>query len=90
MVVGKMRGGGDLVVGGGDGGVYSNTKKKEELNWKEREAMEGRFADDVKMSGGRESPDVAGYGRQAPPPYKSGPWESLGEQDVKGDVKYRD
>jgi spartin len=82
MVVGKMRGGGDLVVGGGDGGVYSNTKKKEELNWKEREAMEGRFADDVKMSGGRESP--------APPPYKSGPWESLGGQDVKGDVKYRD
>ncbi|KAH8792861.1 senescence-associated protein-domain-containing protein [Hyaloscypha sp. PMI_1271] len=90
MVVGKMRGGGDLVVGGGDGGVYSNTKKKEELNWKEREAMEGRFADDVKMSGGRESPDVAGYGRQAPPPYKSGPWESLDGQDVKGDVKYRD
>ncbi|KAN0096202.1 Senescence-associated domain containing protein [Hyaloscypha variabilis] len=86
MVVGKMRGGGDLVVGGGDGGdggVYNNPKEKskEEMNWKEKEAKEGRFADDVKMSGGRESP-------APPPPYRPG--SSLNGQDSKGDVKYRD
>jgi spartin len=86
MVVGKMRGGGDLVVGGGDGGdggVYNNPKEKskEEMNWKEKEAKEGRFADDVKMSGGRESP-------APPPPYRPG--SRLDGQDSKGDVKYRD
>jgi len=82
MVVGKMRGGGDLVVGGGDGGVYNNPKeRKEELSWKEKEAREGRVTDDVKMSGGRESP--------APPPYKPRPGESS-NGDGKGDVKYRD
>jgi len=44
MVVGKVKGGGDLVVGGGDGGFAalspSGSGGKEE-NWKEREAREG-------------------------------------------------
>jgi spartin len=86
MVVGKMRGGGDLVVGGGDGGVMTAPRKKEE-SWKEKEAREGRYTDDVKMSGGRDSPDIFGVGRAAPPPYGSGPGESIYGQDVKGDVK---
>jgi hypothetical protein len=40
-------------------------------NWKEREAAEGRYTDDVKMSGGRSSPRpgvVGGYGRESPLP----------------------
>jgi spartin len=89
MVVGKMRGGGDLVVGGGDGGValgagarnvfgtgngnVMTAPSKETENWKEKEAREGRYTDDVKMSGGagagRENPDDLGYGKQAPPAY---------------------
>jgi spartin len=84
MVVGKMRGGGDLVVGGGDGGVV-NGPSGSALNWKEQEALEGRYTDDVKMSGGRESPDVVGFGRQAPPSYGSGPGESLDGQ--RADIK---
>ena len=86
MVVGKMRGGGDLVVGGGDGGVYQNPKeKKGDLNWKEREAREGRTTECVKMSGGMEAEDVVGFGRAAPPPYRSGPGESIEGQHVNGD-----
>lgn len=41
MVVGKVRGGGDLVVGGGDGGVVTGTP----ANWKEQEAIEGRYSE---------------------------------------------
>jgi spartin len=104
MVVGKMRGGGDLVVGGGDGGVMT-APMSATANWKEREAAEGRYTDDVKMSGGRESPRpgvVGGYGRDsplpggrrmsgssAPPPYGNGPLgESLSGQNVYNDSKF--
>jgi spartin len=86
MVVGKMRGGGDLVVGGGDGGVMT-APKEDDMNWKAKEAREGRFTDDVKMSGGRDSPDIVGYGSAAPPPYRNGPGESIDGQDVERDVK---
>lgn len=84
MVVGKMRGGGDLVVGGGDGGVITASPNAK-MNWKEKEAIEGRYTDDVKMSGGRESPDVVGFGRQAPPAYGTGPGESIEGQ--RADIK---
>lgn len=97
MVVGKMRGGGDLVVGGGDGGFMTSqmnqgqggsvglggqgkvspTREKENLNWKEKEAREGRYTDDFSMTGGRDSPDVVGFGRPPPPAYKTGPGETL-------------
>lgn len=79
MVLGKMRNGGDLVVGGGDGGTYlpsSGQSGKE------------NYGSDAKMSGGRESPEVVGFGRQAPPSYSAGPGESLEGQPVAGkDVK---
>lgn len=77
MVVGKVRGGGDLIVGGGDGGfaaipAASGGGKGE--NWKEKEAREGRYSDSESsslMSGGK--PDIVGFGRAAPPPsYTSG------------------
>ena len=76
MVVGKMKGGGDLVVGGGDGGVMT-APQNSATNWKEKEAAQGRYTDDASMSGGRSTPDLVGYGRAAPPAYATGPGETL-------------
>jgi spartin len=73
MVVGKVRGQGNLIVGGGDGGVYTAAPH----NWKEEEAAQGRYTDDPHMAGGRDSPGVVGFGRQAPPAYGSGVGESI-------------
>ena len=91
MVVGKVRGGGDLIVGGGDGGVVTPVPSATSSvkNWKEKEAAEGRYSDDGSlMSGGRDSPDIVGYGRAAPPPaYGSGVGENIEGQKVFSDVK---
>jgi spartin len=93
MVVGKVRGGGDLVVGGGDGGFMAPVPSAitKPQNLKEKEAAEGRFTDDVSLSGGRESPEVVGYGRQAPPAYGSALGIGIGEgiegQSVNKDSK---
>jgi spartin len=90
MVVGKVKGGGDLIVGGGDGGVITTAPSSvtgAPINWKEKEALQGRYTDDASvMSGGRDSPDLVGYGRAAPPSYKSGAGESIDGQKVS-DVK---
>jgi spartin len=52
MVIGKVRGGGDLVVGGGDGGSAITAATPPKSNWKEREAAsEGRYAEGLSMSG---------------------------------------
>jgi spartin len=80
MVVGKVRGTGDLVVGGGDGGQVSTAPPE---NWKEKEAAEGRYTDDPYMSGGRDSPGVVGFGRAAPS-YGMGVGESIEGQKVSG------
>lgn len=79
MVVGKMRDGGDLVVGGGDGGVITGQPSATQ-HWKDHEAS---------TSGGRSSPDVVGFGRQAPPTYsQTGPGESLeGQPAYPSDLK---
>lgn len=73
MVVGKVKGGGDLIVGGGDGGVVTLPPK----NWKEQEALEGRQTDDYSMSGGSDVSGVVGFGRQSAPAYQIGPGETL-------------
>ncbi|KAH8678962.1 senescence-associated protein-domain-containing protein [Tricladium varicosporioides] len=94
MVVGKVRGGGDLVVGGGDGGGGISPPLSKTNSNKENEAGygngngKGKY-DDYSMSGGRESPDV-GYGRAAPPSYTSGSGESITGQPALGDRKRRD
>ena len=105
MVVGKVKGGGDLIVGGGDGGsaltaapsvVAGNQGQyKGSPNWKEREAREGRYTDaDSMMSGGagKNAPDVVGFGSVAPPSYRNvtpGVGESI-EGQYAGDVKRAD
>ncbi|EKD12438.1 uncharacterized protein L3040_001050 [Drepanopeziza brunnea f. sp. 'multigermtubi'] len=77
MVIGKMRGGGDLVVGGGDGGVMTASPNVTQ-NWKEKEAFQERDTDYVSMTGGRGTPDIIGFGRQTLPAYgHTGPGESL-------------
>lgn len=72
MVVGKVRGGGDLVVGGGDGGVVTGMPE----NWKEQEAIEGRYPEgEGNMHGGlnqNQPQQQLEYGRgsgAAPPAY---------------------
>jgi spartin len=39
------------------------------------------------MSGGRDSPDIVGYGRVAPPAYGSGVGENIEGQKVFSDAK---
>jgi len=89
MVVGKMRGGGDLIVGGGDGGQTLQNQNTEALTWKEQEAKQGRYTDEAEMmSGGRETPETIGYSRAAPPAYGTGPGESLeGQRAYPSDSK---
>lgn len=62
MVLGKMRDGSNLVVGGGDGGTYIPGSGSGKENHGDRK----------EMSGGRESPEIVGFGRQAPPSYQAG------------------
>jgi spartin len=79
MVVGKVRGSGDLIIGGGDGGQVFTAPPQ---NWKEKEAAEGRYTDDPFMHGGRESPEaVFGY---AAPAYGTGARESIEGQRLSG------
>ncbi|KFY23530.1 hypothetical protein V493_05782 [Pseudogymnoascus sp. VKM F-4281 (FW-2241)] len=69
MVVGKVRGGGDLVVGGGEGGDLTDDKVQEvpPKNWKEAEAAQGRYVEgkDYKMVGGQDSPNLIDFGDSA-------------------------
>jgi spartin len=81
MVVGRVRGGGDLVVGGGDDGQVFAAPPQ---NWKEKEAAaEGRYTDDPCMHGGRESLEMVGFGR-ATSAYGTEGGKSLEGQKVPG------
>ncbi len=81
MVVGKVKGGGDLIIGMDEDGLVAGRAPE---NWKEKEAKEGRHADDASlMSGGV---NVEGFGRHTPPAYGSGVGESIEWQKVS-DVK---
>lgn len=55
MVVGKVRGGGQIMVGEGDGGIFT-APPGTDPNWKEKEAAEA-----AKMSGGA-GPQAYGLG----------------------------
>ncbi|KFY35710.1 hypothetical protein V494_05645 [Pseudogymnoascus sp. VKM F-4513 (FW-928)] len=88
MVVGKVRGGGDLVVGGGDGGELTDDKVQETppKNWKEAEAAQGRYVEgkDYKMAGGNDSPNLIDFGGDsAPPAYGGGSAASAEKTSVE-------
>lgn len=82
MVVGKMPGGGELVVGGGDGGtvppevIAEKNPKGTVMN----EDLPG-----TGLSGG-DAPGVGevGFGNAAPPTYGSSIGEPLGSQGMQG------
>lgn len=88
MVVGKVRGGGDLVVGGGDGGdVTGGDVTGTSENWKEQETIEGRYPKGKgSMHGGlnqSQPPQQLEYGSgsgAAPPAY--GRQDSMRGQNV--------
>lgn len=80
MVVGKVRGGGQVMVGGGDGGVMPEEDLK----------RAGVKNDNLGQGHGDSGPGEVGYGNAAPPAYSSGLGEPLGGQALQGqDVKYR-
>jgi len=91
MVVGKVKGGGDLIVGGGDGGIMTAPVAKNgsgsgssnsSLNWKEKEAKDGRNSDDPRVMNDGKEEDVVGFG------YGSGVGGSIEGQNF-GDIKRR-
>ncbi|OCL14098.1 hypothetical protein AOQ84DRAFT_222863 [Glonium stellatum] len=65
MVVGRVKGGGDIVVGGGDGGVINPNDLKQG----------GATNDNIHMGG---TPSVVSFGNAAPSMYSSGVGEPLG------------
>ncbi|KAK5005983.1 hypothetical protein LTR28_007029 [Elasticomyces elasticus] len=69
MVVGKVRGGGEIVVGGGDGGVVPEADIKK--------AHKDAGVSNDKFGATSEGPAYVGYGNQAPPSYTPGVGESL-------------
>jgi spartin len=84
MVVGKVRGGGDLVVYGGEAGVVA--AQAPPSNWKEQEALQGRYADGGEASGnggnGNGEPRRVAFGRRSPPSSGNGVGESNEGQKV--------
>ncbi|KAB8297689.1 hypothetical protein EYC80_001497 [Monilinia laxa] len=86
MVVGKVRGGGDLIVGGGDGGT-ALTKENSPPCGSATSKERGKGGDKNLMSGGngKTSPDLLGFGRSASSSSrKVGVGESLSGQKVGG------
>ena len=80
MVVGKVRGGGQVVVGGGDGGVIPESDLKQA----------GASNSNTGHGQGSSGPGVVGYGNAAPPSYSSGVGEPLGGSSLQGqNVPYK-
>jgi spartin len=77
MVVGRVKGGGEIVVGGGDGGVISEHDLKPGLGVSNDNLGQGQAV-------GGSGPGVVGFGNQAQTSYGSGIGEPLGGQSVQG------
>ena len=87
MVVGRMPGGGELVVGGGDGGqvppeVLENREAKGTVG------NPGLTGTGHAGSSSRPGYGEVGYGNAAPPAYGSGVGEPLGAYDTKDEDYY--
>lgn len=77
MVVGKVRGGGQVVVGGGDGGVVP----EEDLRRAEKSGVNNENLGQGQYGSGKVG--IEGFGSHAPPAY-SGVGEPLGGQALQG------
>jgi len=78
MVVGKVKGGGEVVVGGGDGGIIPT---------EDIAPQQGGVTNDNLGQGqmsGAIGTGVVGYGNAAPPSYSSGLGEPMGAQGLQG------
>ncbi|KAL9118787.1 MAG: hypothetical protein Q9187_004661 [Circinaria calcarea] len=86
MVVGKMPGGGDLVVGGGDGGQIPPEvlQEKDPKGQVGNQNLPGTGQPGVGQPGHGE----VGYGNAAPPAYGSGVGEPLGSVGLQGQDTY--
>lgn len=76
MVVGRVKGGGEIVVGGGDGGVVPD----EDL--RKANGVPGVTNDSLGPVQSGSEPSVVAFGNQAPPSYTAGVGESLHGQNV--------
>ncbi|KAI9789456.1 MAG: hypothetical protein M1816_005998 [Peltula sp. TS41687] len=83
MIVGRVKGGGDLVVGGGDGGLVVPSRAAQDGN-------QGGLAGTQAVPGtgqvGTADPGVGvvGFGNAVPPAYSSGVGEPLGSAALQG------
>jgi spartin len=77
MVVGRVKGGGEIVVGGGDGGVVTEEDLKK-ANIKPGVTNENLGPGEPSAFGG----GGVSFGNQAPPRYSPGPGERLGGQSL--------
>jgi spartin len=75
MVVGKAPGGGDLVVGGGDGGAVPVEILQDPKAGVANQGVAGM---------GEPPAGQVGFGNAAPPPYASGLGEPIGGQSAFG------
>jgi spartin len=81
MVIGRVKGGGQVIVGGGDGGIVTSDPYP---------ADEKKAASDQNLPGtgqaGRSTPGMGevGFGNAAPPAYGSGVGEPLGGTALQG------
>ncbi|MCJ1383476.1 hypothetical protein MMC17_006590 [Xylographa soralifera] len=89
MVVGRMPGGNDLVVGGGDGGEIPSElyRQREERGEKEGIAKED-YTRTGQVGGDRPGYGDAGYGNATPPSYPRGAGESLRSSNSKMEDYY--
>ena len=75
MVVGKAPGGGDLMVGGGDGGAIPVEALQDPKAGVANHGLSGM---------GKPHVGQVGFGNAAPPAYESGLGEPIGGQGVHG------
>jgi spartin len=96
MVVGKVKGGGDLVVGGGDGGVVdapltsSHSSSSSDLRYQDKKKIQASGGRGELVEDTGTQPQLLGFGTNTgePPAYGSGVGERIEGQEVVPE-KYR-
>ncbi|KAF1811339.1 hypothetical protein P152DRAFT_399769 [Eremomyces bilateralis CBS 781.70] len=84
MVVGRVKGGGEVVVGGGDGGQVPQEFQQQMQNEKQGVSNDRHGGYQPSVGGASAPGGAIGHGNQAPPAYSSGVGEPLGGQALQG------